>query len=98
MKDIFYILDRITYEKSDRCEMWLRIMVLGGGGYLQCFSCRKKINKLGFFKMLKQNQSTNNIKKKKTLTNNLDKYGKTMISGLKFTIEAKYTEGMRQVQ
>lgn len=45
--------------------------------------------------MLKQNQSTNNIKKKKTLTNNLDKYGKTMISGLKFTIEAKYTEGMR---
>ena len=46
--------------------------------------------------MLKQNQSTNNIKKKKkTLTNNLYKYGKTMISGLKFTIEAKYTEGMR---
>lgn len=34
MKDIFYILDRVTYEKSDRCEMWLRIMVLGGGGYL----------------------------------------------------------------
>ena len=32
------------------------------------------------------------------LTNNLDKHGKTMISGLKFTIEATYTEGMRQVQ
>ena len=26
---------------------------------------------------------------------NLDKHGKTMISGLKFTIEATYTEGMR---
>ena len=94
MKDIFYIRDRITYEKSDRCEMGLRIMVIGGGGYLYCFSCRKKVNKLGFFKMLKQNQSTNNIKKK-MLTNNLDKHGKTMISGLKFTIEATYTEGMR---
>lgn len=65
MKDIFYILDRVTYEKSDRCEMWLRIMVLGGGGYLQCFSCRKKINKLGFFKI-----KALIILEKKMLTNN----------------------------
>lgn len=68
MKDIFYIIGRLTYEK-----LGLKVAENNGilGSICSVSHTGKKINKLGLFKRLKQTQNTNNIGKKKPLANNL---------------------------